>query len=93
MFVYKALLEALQTGDTMVPSNEIEARYPELKEKNAKTGMSAVEEQFVVRTLRVLPVLRCKTNVNVSVSELTQLFVFICSVYIRDSLTINDNRE
>ena len=50
VFVYKALLEAIQTADTVVPSNKIEARYPELKKRNAKTGKSAIEEQFAVRT-------------------------------------------
>ena len=52
VFVYKALLEAIQTVDTVVPSSEIEARYPELKKRNGKTGKNAIQEQFAVRTPR-----------------------------------------
>ena len=46
MFVYKALLEALQIGETAMPSYEIEARYIELKKD--KDGKSITKEQFAV---------------------------------------------
>ena len=48
MFVYKALLEALQSGDTTIPSNDMEVRFAELKQTNAKTGKTTTEEQFAV---------------------------------------------
>ena len=47
--MYKALLEALQAGETTIPSNEMETRYSNLKEYNDETGESKLTEQFKVR--------------------------------------------
>ena len=49
-FVYKALLEAHQTGETVIPSHEMEARYSELKTVNKETGRRKIEEQFMVKS-------------------------------------------
>ena len=48
-FVYKALLEALEAGETTIPSNEMETCYSRLKEGSDGPGKSKITEQFVVR--------------------------------------------
>ena len=47
-FVYKALLEALQAGETTIPSNEMETRYSKLKGSSDEAAESKLEEQFMV---------------------------------------------
>ena len=47
-FVYKALLEALQAGETTIHSNEMETRYSQLKGSSDEAAESKLEEQFMV---------------------------------------------
>ena len=47
-FVYKALLEAHQTGGTVIPSHEMKNHHLELNMINKETGKRKIEEQFVV---------------------------------------------
>jgi len=49
VFVYDALLEALNSGDTSIPCIEFRQAYQELCEIGA-TGKSSLQQQYEVKT-------------------------------------------
>ncbi|XP_078656416.1 uncharacterized protein LOC144902749 isoform X2 [Branchiostoma floridae x Branchiostoma belcheri] len=53
-FIYTALLEATQCGNTTIPADEFRDRFSLLSRKNPKTGLNACQEEFK-RLARVCP--------------------------------------
>ncbi|CAH1243397.1 PTPRM [Branchiostoma lanceolatum] len=53
-FIYTALLEATQCGNTTIPADEFRDRFSTLTRKNPKTGLNAFQEEFK-RLARVCP--------------------------------------
>ena len=51
IFVYDALLEALKAGNTAIGCSEFRDEFERLKQVDAKTGKSKLQEQFAVSTI------------------------------------------
>ncbi|XP_078576083.1 uncharacterized protein LOC144861869 isoform X2 [Branchiostoma floridae x Branchiostoma japonicum] len=46
VFIYTALLEATQCGNTTIPTDEFRDRFSTLSRKNPKSGLNAFQEEF-----------------------------------------------